>query len=295
VPSETPVQLRAAPRTAATTLASGAIEVRLSATTPLLHRDLFVAARVVANTTSALSMADSGAAATTEVKDTSTGRPRGRARLVGVVRGAGNAPLANARVRVPDADVEVATASDGSFRLSGLPAGTVAVEVIAIGYAPLRTSADLRAGTDRSVQVALTKPVATLDAVRVFSAVQKDRAGFAARRKKGLGYFINADEARMNGALNVATALLMAPSMRSTGLRGRGGCRPMIYLDGVPFAGDIPQIDDEAPFASIGGIEVYSNPADLPAQFGSPGNRTNQQANEGGCAVVIVWTKGFVP
>lgn len=305
VPSETPVLLRATPRTAATALASGAIEVRLSTATPLLHRDLFVAARVVADTTSALAMADSGAAATTEVKDASAGHPRGRARLVGVVRGAGNAPLANARVRVPDTDVEAVTASDGSFRLSGLPAGTVAVEVIAIGYAPLHSAADFRAGTDVSLQIALTKPVASLDAVRVFSAPQQDRVGFAERRKKGLGYFITADEARMNGALSVPDALLMAPSLRSGGTFGRGACQPVIYFDGVMFDGDLTKMQHDAPFASIGGFEVYSNPADIPPQFGSSGNGLSrgrapgaagrERSNQGGCAVVVVWTKGFVP
>lgn len=101
----------------------------------------------------------------------------------------------------------------------------------------------------------------------------------------------------MSGARDVPSALFMAPALRG-GSRGRGGCRPVVYVDGVLFAGDVgglgSPLDNAAPFPDVGGIEVYANPADAPAQFGSPGNREGKP-NAGGCAVVVVWTKGFVP
>jgi hypothetical protein len=154
VPSNTPVQLRAVPRNNESTLASGAIEMRLTPEAPLLHRDLLVARRS-ADTNTRVELADSKSSEDalagdpirsrdTTARGAAGQRLPGRARLVGVVRSASNgSPLLGARVRVPDAGLETTTASDRSFRLSDLPAGTIGVDVVTIGYAPLRTSADL--------------------------------------------------------------------------------------------------------------------------------------------------------
>jgi hypothetical protein len=293
VPTDAPVALRAARLDSAATSVSGSIEVRLNATSPLLHRDLFVA-----------SAHDSGMTVSTTqrvpeaVPTPDSAAQRGRARLVGVIRNADGQPVPGARITVADARAMAISASDGSYRLASLPTGTRRVDVIMIGYAPLSTAADLRPNQTVTLNPILQRRTAMLDSVAVYAAATRDYSGFEARRKKGLGYFVTAAQARKSGARDVLQALVMAPGLRGGGISGRGGCRPVVYVDGLMFGGGLggfgSPLDTAIPFSDVGGIEVYANSADAPAQFGSPGNQTGL-SNSGGCSVVVVWSKGFVP
>lgn len=144
--------------------------------------------------------------------------------------------------------------------------------------------------------------VATLDSVSVADVVSVDRVGFTARRQKGIGYFVTADEARRNGALSVPAALAMGPGLRMTQggneTLGRGRCVPRVYVNGQFYEVEVSEqgsnrVDDIIPFAQIGGIEVYVNPAEPPAQYSSPGNRTGR-VGDSECAVIVLWSKDFV-
>ena len=122
-----------------------------------------------------------------------------------------------------------------------------------------------------------------------------DRAGFQKRRAAGNGYFLDANQMEQRGAQSVAMALTTAPTLRNNGfssenptrplLSGRNYCKPSAYLDGQPIRDGLGGVDDLLTIRRVGGIEVYANPAEAPPQFHGDGN----------CAVIIVWTKSYVP
>ena len=189
------VQASAGP-TARPTAASGAIEVRMDSTGPLVHRDLFV------------SMPNGEVAAT-------SGR-RGTARLSGRVRRPDGSALAGARVVVRGTgavDSVAITDTTGAFRLDALPAGTYAVEAIAIGFTPARDAVDLRPEQAATVDLAVGARVATLQSVNVYAAHTRAGTAFAerARHASGFARFVTAADIARRVPLTIADALAMTP------------------------------------------------------------------------------------
>ena len=90
-------------------------------------------------------------------------------------------------------------------------------------------------------------------------------------------------------------ALTTAPSLRGNGfdtanptrprISGRGNCTPTAYLDGQAIQDGLGGIDDLLTVRRVGAIEVYSNPGEAPPQFRSNGT----------CAVIVVWSRSYVP
>ena len=262
---------------------SGEVELSFAAKVPLLHRDLLIAMRDTAAT----------AAVSGTAPPRATVARTGTSRLSGKVTASDGKPVSGARVSVQDTDISATTDSSGTFRATGLPSGTRTVEITAIGYTPVRVAADLRPTRETVVALSVGAKVTTLGAVNV--TAKPDRAGFSTRRARGLGYFIDAKTIEQRGALNVANALISAPSLRGNGfstadptrprISGRNNCTPTAYLDGQPIPDGLTGIDDMLTVRRVGGIEVYSNAAEAPPQFRAIGN----------CAVVVVWTRSYVP
>ncbi len=261
---------------------SGEVEIVFAAKVPLVHRDLLIAPRPQDSTTAGSSVAARPTLAKT-----------GTSRLAGRVVSSDGKPVSGARVSIQDTDVLATTDSSGSFRAAGLPAGTRTVEIIAIGYTPMRSSADLRPGRETPLTINIGAKVTTLTGVNVTAA--PDRSGFIKRRATGSGYFLDAAQIEARGAGNVASALTTAPSLRGNGfdqqnptrprISGRNNCNPSAYLDGMQVRDGLSGVDDLLTIRRVGAIEVYSNPTEAPSQF----------RGEGNCAVIVVWTKAYVP
>ena len=89
------------------------------------------------------------------------GAPTGTAvRVLGAVRERGGAAVAETRIRLldptGDADPVMAeTDEGGSFRFEGVPSGRWSVEVLGVGYVPIRATVDLV--TDTALDVGLVK------------------------------------------------------------------------------------------------------------------------------------------
>jgi Carboxypeptidase regulatory-like domain len=268
---------------------SGEIEMAFEPKVPLLHRDLLIAMRD----------ADSVPTASVPAGGVKPAAPRatvartGSARISGRVNSSDGKPVKGARVSVQDTDISMLTDSSGMFRGSGLPAGTRTVEVVAIGFAPVRLAADLRANRETTVPISVGSRITTLGAVNVIAT--PDRAGFLKRRAAGLGYFLDANQMEQRGAQNIAMALTTAPALRNNGfsvenptrprISGRNNCKPVAYLDGQQIQDGLGGIDDLLTIRRVGGIEVYADATEAPPQFHGQGN----------CAIVIVWTKSYVP
>jgi len=287
--------------TAATLGVTDEIELSFAPGVPFLQRNLLIqmrepvaAAAVIAAVPSETPL-DSARALTAPVSaPVSRAVPRsGTARLIGRVVAADGRPIGGARVSVVDTDQTVTTDTSGAFRLLNLPAGTRAVEVIAIGFAPVRTSADLRPARDATLTVNAGPRIATLAAVAVVAPV--DRSGFFKRRAQGNGFFIDGNTMEQRGAQNISQALITAPTLRPNGfdrnnptrpqVSGRGNCRPSAFMDGQMIPDGVGGIDELLTVRRVGGIEVYANPAEAPPQFRGSGN----------CAVILVWTRAYVP
>lgn len=251
---------------------SGEIELAFGYDTPLLHRDLYVAPHDRGIVAAATPITRSG-------------------RVIGRIVSDDDRPVAGARVSVPETTIAGVSDSAGAFRLAGLPLGTHAIAVVALGFEPMKGSVDVRPNGDAPVTVRARKILPTLDEVVVRDA-QRDLSGFSKRRAAGLGYFVDHEQLRKWGPPSLSSALAMAPMLRKNG-KGRGGCTPTIFLDRSRI--EIRPIDEVMQGADIGGVEVYANPADVPPEFMSPGSRPGAVAGSGGCATIIVWSRCFVP
>lgn len=306
VPTGAPILLSArAGRGPATTSAgvSSEIELNFAPGNPLLHRNLLIQMRetaadmrrIATSTTADTTSANQTSAASTSAPATAARQVArsGTARLTGRVTAADGKPVGGARVRIVDTDQTATTDSTGLFRLGNLPAGTRALEVTAIGFQPVRTGADLRPDREASTTINLGPRIATLVGVDVVAPA--DRSGFFKRRARGLGYFLDGNTMEQRGAMNISQALLAAPTLRGNGfdrnnptrplISGRSNCKPSAYMDGQFIQDGMSGIDDFLTVRRVGGIEVYANATEAPPQFRGSGN----------CAVILVWTKAYVP
>jgi hypothetical protein len=276
---------------------SGLIEVDMPAT-GLLLRDVRVGAfeRVV--------VAGRGAALSTEaakIAADSVTVLRGKGRLRGTVRSANQRPIAGARVRVRESGIEATTNAEGAFTLQSLPTGSHAVELSAIGFQPARIAADISESAEASLNLVLEPLGSRLDTVPVYGnrMVPMWRSDFDARRKLGVGRYI--DEAaltRMN-PMTIADALDDVPTIiirpgkftsRSLILFRQstsdvGFCLPNLFIDGLYVESPDGSIDELVTAREIRAIELYRSAILAPVIF-QP--RTP-------CGVIAIWTGARKP
>ncbi len=254
----------------AATAASGAIEMHVEVATPLVHRDLLVAAA----------------------------GERRTARLAGHVRRPDGTPLAGARVVVRGAGVADSVAvsdADGAYRLDQLPGGTYPVEAIAIGFTPARAAADLRADRPASLDLAVGTRVTALQSVNVYASRPRGARDFLERTRRASGFVrvVTADDIARRVPLTIADALVMTPgvhvsSSTATGrpqILGRGECAAEVYLDGTYIPNGATEIDELLSPTEVGAIEVYPDAGWAPPEYGRMHTRNV-------CAVVLIWTRG---
>lgn len=232
--------------------------------------------------------------------DSSTGSlfpmSAGSARFHVLVRDANGQPLNNARVRLLGRS-GVRTNEAGAVTLDSVAIGTQTLEVSSIGYQPERRMVDVAAGGEPTDTVVLTSMKSVLPTVEITAG--RDPNGFELRRSTRVGQFITAaDVARENPART--TQLLRTRS----GLRysfDRNGlafievttlskpCRPLIVVDGFP-PGAAPGVPGEAVLDwimhpdEIGGVEIYTSPAQVPPEIAKLGAGPP-------CAAIVIWTR----
>ncbi|MGZ8414525.1 MAG: carboxypeptidase regulatory-like domain-containing protein [Gemmatirosa sp.] len=219
----------------------------------------------------------------------------GGARVSGtVVAAVGGQPLPNAQVGIVGGPQTRANAR-GEWVLADAPAGTRMLEVRAVGFYPVRRVADVVAGAP-PVHVALSTLKAVLDTVKVMAARRgdRDRRGFAERRRTGAGRYLTAEMiARMQAVVpsdlfrNMTGVVLDGDVIRMRG--PSGGCIPAVFLDGRLFdrigASDI---DGWMRPDQIVAIEVYTETS-VPPQFRQPPGRANEDAAP--CGSILIWTR----
>ena len=215
-----------------------------------------------------------------------------RGKLRGTIIDHLGAVVVGALIRV-DSSSEGRSDSTGAFDLTRVPAGTREVKILAIGAEPMTIVTDVlpRETTTLAVQL---KPVYTLNTVtttgnrgaRVFASE------FEVRRKSGFGYMQDSTTiVRYNQFVDVLRSIpslniQQRPSSLTLTLPdGKGtSCQPDVLIDGARAA--FNHLLDLMP-NEIGGLEVYTHPAHIPARFAPVGIQPQ-------CGMILVWTKyGF--
>jgi hypothetical protein len=189
----------------------------------------------------------------------------------------------------------VTTDGTGAFVLSVPGPGIYRVRVAAPGQpAALSPEVELAAGDDINLGVRLAADSVFLRPVSVTTknkSTKRSLTGFAERAKAHtFGNFITRDEIEKRKPLFVSDLLATVPGLQVVpSPRGVGnevltttGCRPAVYLDGLRYPLRGESIDHIVNPMDIEGIEVYSNPAEVPVEYQGPGSS---------CGAIVIWTR----
>jgi hypothetical protein len=241
-----------------------------------------------------LSYARSAARDTAEVVDsTSIANMTGTATLTGVVRGPAGNPVPAAQVHVLGARGIAVTDAEGSYTLSGLPAGTHELEVRRIGYGITNAWVELRDNATMRGDMRMER-VVNLDSVRVV-AVSTRYKEFAAHQKLALGgRFIGPDQIQRRHFNRTSDLIRSIPGIvlrnsrsgRTRAYIAGGGneCVMSVAINGFSGWSDDPDafsVDDVHP-RDVGAVEIYGGGGYV---GGGPPDIDH------GCGTIVIWTK----
>ncbi len=230
-----------------------------------------------------------------------------------VTAGMTEEPLAGAIVYLSGVPV-TETDAGGTFRLGGLPSGTVMFQIRRLGFRPLEVEVDMLPGEFIRLQrgtlamdpipVELDPALVTGVERRPLSAMSRlELAGFHERRQAGFGAFVDRAKIEEWSPRMVTDVLRRMPGVRvvpnkARGGRSdpyslvdtraylvtlRGGCEPTIYLDGL-YLGNSRDFDINLliPASMVDGIEVYRGPSEVPSLFRTGGRD---------CGAIAFWMR----
>ncbi len=232
----------------------------------------------------------------------------GTAALRGVLRDAGGRPVRDAMIGVSGAPTRVRTDSAGAFRLDQIPAGTRTIDVRSIGSAPATVSIDFATNGTRDTTLTLGRMAQELAPVSVEGRAAPpswmETSGFETRRQHGLGAYVTEQDIAKHSYPDIASILRGVRGVRvqcnqtKSGPQGmlcfpmpellgisdytRVGCKPNYYVDGGQFIGGFTALSDMLRPGMVKGIEVYSNPGSIPAEY--------DQTSSNGCGSILIWT-----
>jgi hypothetical protein len=226
--------------------------------------------------------------------------PPATAHFAGTVRDAtSGTPVVAAEV-VLNGNVVATTDQGGRFRTDTTPIGwgSNLISVRRIGYAATFELLWVEeSGTQYELGVTLRAVTVLPEVVVLGDRVVYEYGrmrGFWERRREGFGKFITREEIEQRDPHQTSDLLRTIPGMSvvwnpmtlSTELRntrGASSCRPIVYVDGLPFLqSDDLNLDRYLIPDDIEGIEVYRGPAELPSQFNVIGTA---------CGAVVIWTR----
>ena len=225
-----------------------------------------------------------------------------RGRLLGVFNAQTGDPIQGAEVLDVLNKTKALTTGTGTVTLSFLPDGGSMIRVQKIGFNPYANVISISASDTVPVTVMLTPIAQTLPTVVSTTArtyISPALTEFEERRIRGHGKFLSEEQLRKNdnrtmtdlfrqmGVMVQCTKLgsqCFAVSTRQGSryaLRGGGSCSFDVYLDGQRIMDERRNL--EKIFVNdIGGVEVYSGPASIPALYNMTGSS---------CGVVLFWSR----
>jgi TonB-linked SusC/RagA family outer membrane protein len=171
----------------------------------------------------------------------------------GIIRGrisdaATGAPLVGVQVRVEGTTLGAQTGADGTYTITGAPAGSRSLSTRRLGYAPQRIAVTIPAAGDITQDFALGKVATTLNEVVVTALGQTTQArslGTAQQTVRGADIaeaqrenFVNSLQGRVAG-VNVTSSSGVPGASSSITIRGISSIsssnQPLMILDGLPM------------------------------------------------------------
>ena len=171
----------------------------------------------------------------------------------GIIRGrisdaATGAPLVGVQVRVEGTAIGATTSSDGTYTITGAPAGSHSVSTRRLGYGPQRATVTVPESGDITQDFALGKVAATLNEVVVTAlgqTTQQRALGTAQQSVRGEAIaqtqrenFVNALQGRVAGVDVTSTSGVPGASSSIT-IRGISSIsssnQPLMIVDGLPM------------------------------------------------------------
>ena len=217
-------------------------------------------------------------------------------RLIDEVTEAGVVGAAMMLLDGDSARVVAATVTDsvGYFSVAASEAGAFRLRAERIGYpTTVSTPLNVRSGDTIQVEFRISAGAVLLDPVVVTGRRRRPPpmiAEFYQRAERSIfGTFITRDEVERLHPGRVMDLLRRVPGLQIVPLRFggssavlmRGGCRPLVVIDGMQLR-DVRSIDDLVQPLELEGLEVYRSFAEVPVEYG--GLRDP-------CGAILIWTR----
>jgi hypothetical protein len=224
--------------------------------------------------------------------------------LVGRVTDSAGVGLTGAEVSVLKQDsLRTVTGDSGTFRMTGLPAGTIVFSVRRIGYESATFTAVLHGGRTHRATFSLTATAQRLPLVSVSDTVVSSHwlDAFDARRAREHGTFITRKDIEKRNARNGTDLVRNVPGVRVEPMgstpnsavsmtRGAGAqrCTPQLYVHGVAYSGTL----DDFTADDIEAMEIYVGISEIPPELSRTVRATATRGGIAGpCAVIVIWTR----
>ena len=220
-----------------------------------------------------------------------------RVALTGVVTDASRTPVFGAIVEVTGTSLRTRTNDLGEFRLDGVAAGPVEMQIRRLGFTPVTWRDNVAANHSRDqLHIVLPSLPTTVKPVVVEAARVEYTgrlAGYYERLfRRSNGQFISREEIDRRSNANLSQLIATKPGINGFRLRSGGGavrmrgrtCRPLVWLDGVPLpSGEVDL--DAFPVNTLHGIELYLGSTNAPIKYtASRGQST--------CGTILLWSRG---
>jgi hypothetical protein len=219
-----------------------------------------------------------------------------------------HAVLDSLDLQAPVAAVEVSGGRRSEVRLYTPSRATVAMTVMRARAAELRASSKQLAAVDSTAGATSAQalnPVTIEERATALTLMERD--GFEQRRTMALGSFVTEAEIGKHGYSDLGSILngtrgvrvdftgsgkssgIAYPMPRMLGVASLGKiyCVPNFFLDGAPYrvanSFDFRDLSGVANPHVVKGIEVYSNPGTIPAQY--------DMTSSTGCGSIVLWTR----
>jgi len=204
----------------------------------------------------------------------------------------GGVVIDNKRNPIPSAEITVSqsgrtlavirTDAAGTFTVPNIAAGTTDLHARRLGYKATTTNLDL----DDSIRIEIMmEPLAGVVTPVVVEGGSKLSRFYEHRSKGSIGVFfdqaqIEKRHVRFSSELfRTVPGATVRTSSRYGNLVRFHGCKPRIWLDGVPLLD--AELDEVLTPQEIAGIEIYSASPAVPAQY----------MDTRGCGTIVVWTR----
>ncbi|MEP6832395.1 MAG: carboxypeptidase regulatory-like domain-containing protein [Gemmatimonas sp.] len=223
--------------------------------------------------------------------DAQTMVPFNQRQLVGVVRDAAGAAVADVNVAIPGSSTR--TDARGAFQLFTTPIDTVTISLRRLGFEPVDALLSTRNRQWDTVVVQLESTAQRLNSVNVSESRTRNALGlrgFEERQKRGIGTFITREEIVERGAFKLSDLLrtkrgvvVSRGKVRFAAHTGsRASCQPDIWLDGI--RSQAMEVD-ELVSATVEAMELYPYFSTVPMEFQRVG------ANTTPCGTIVIWTR----